>query len=91
MRFPAQQVSTAQAHLIPHFLAQPFRLVQGEACYQLSGQHMRTAQLIHNLRHVKEGVALQQLPVWRRSSHPVWTLLSPQTDSPPGEDVAIHP
>ena len=49
-------------HLIPDLLAQPLSLVQGEAGHQLRGQHMGAAELVHNLRHIEEGVVLQQLP-----------------------------
>lgn len=44
---------------------------------------MGTAQLIHNLRHIEEGMVLQQFPVWRESSHPVLTPHTPQMESPP--------
>lgn len=69
-------------HLVPDLLAQPLGLVQGEAGHQLRGQHVGAAELVHDLRHIEEGVVLQQLPRRGERSQPGHLLLPPPPSEP---------
>lgn len=71
-------------HLVADLLAKVLCLVQWEAGYQLGGEHVGAAQLVHNRGHAEEGVLLQQLPGRGRRSDQARRLPQDRGSEPKG-------